>query len=560
MSAAATAARIGIIGGGPGGLATAIALRCFGFRNTHVFEASKGFNLSVGSGFGFAFNGLATLRALGLKPAVASVGVPIRRHLLMDGDLALADSHDPFVLPSIDPRNRPTLSGLLRPELSACLLTAQPEGSVKTGKRLKSLRLGDAGASQAATVVTFEDGSQESFDIVIGADGIHSAVREALMGPSKPTYSGVVCLYSVAAGPFDASAIGIGATMPTLVQSFTPESAFVAAPTTFHHSLDVLPASIGGQLKALRQGHQEDPHSLGALQRRLDSGAANSISDNINDAPVASYYYGVLWESAVPPGSGARGSMTGPNGGSGSAASGREQAEWRLTSSVSAAEEQAAALDKARDLARRGKLAGKWGEELLEKALPGRTLAFGLHSRIPVRGWSKGNCVLIGDAVHAPLPTAGQGANMAVEDAWALASCLAKHLLGSTAHAHIVDGAAAIARVDNHPDDKEAVKKAEAAMAEAASSRQAHFDPTGAAIGGVSAEQLRAAFEEFERLRFAKTTAVVEMSRQIAATEVAIKNPAAAWLRTRALAAMVRSGLLVKALGRELRKDAVVPL
>jgi salicylate hydroxylase len=42
-------------------------------------------------------------------------------------------------------------------------------------------------------VVTLEDGSTLAFDAVLGADGIHSAVRESLFGPESPRFTGHVC-------------------------------------------------------------------------------------------------------------------------------------------------------------------------------------------------------------------------------------------------------------------------------------------------------------------------------------------------------------------------------
>jgi len=39
--------------------------------------------------------------------------------------------------------------------------------------------------------------------------------------------------------------------------------------------------------------------------------------------------------------------------------------------------------------------------------------------------WSRGRVVLLGDAAHAPLPHQGQGAAMAIEDAYALGALLA---------------------------------------------------------------------------------------------------------------------------------------
>ena len=40
--------------------------------------------------------------------------------------------------------------------------------------------------------------------------------------------------------------------------------------------------------------------------------------------------------------------------------------------------------------------------------------------------WSRGRVILLGDAAHAPLPHQGQGAGLAIEDAYALGALLAK--------------------------------------------------------------------------------------------------------------------------------------
>jgi 6-hydroxynicotinate 3-monooxygenase len=47
-----------------------------------------------------------------------------------------------------------------------------------------------------------------------------------------------------------------------------------------------------------------------------------------------------------------------------------------------------------------------------------------IFERDPVRGWSRGNIVLLGDAVHGMRPHMGQGAGMAIEDAVVLARCI----------------------------------------------------------------------------------------------------------------------------------------
>jgi len=47
-----------------------------------------------------------------------------------------------------------------------------------------------------------------------------------------------------------------------------------------------------------------------------------------------------------------------------------------------------------------------------------------VHDHNPVHVWHKNNLIMIGDAAHAPLPTSGQGACQALEDAWQIANCL----------------------------------------------------------------------------------------------------------------------------------------
>lgn len=57
-----------------------------------------------------------------------------------------------------------------------------------------------------------------------------------------------------------------------------------------------------------------------------------------------------------------------------------------------------------------------------------------VHDHDPIDVWHRENVLLIGDAAHAPLPTSGQGACQALEDAWRLADCLAEEE-GNVPHA-----------------------------------------------------------------------------------------------------------------------------
>lgn len=50
-----------------------------------------------------------------------------------------------------------------------------------------------------------------------------------------------------------------------------------------------------------------------------------------------------------------------------------------------------------------------------------------VHDHDPIQVWHRGNVVLLGDAAHSALPTSGQGACQALEDAWHLTTCLKDH-------------------------------------------------------------------------------------------------------------------------------------
>jgi len=50
-----------------------------------------------------------------------------------------------------------------------------------------------------------------------------------------------------------------------------------------------------------------------------------------------------------------------------------------------------------------------------------------VHDHNPTEIWHKKNLIIIGDSAHAPLPTSGQGACQALEDAWHLANCLSEN-------------------------------------------------------------------------------------------------------------------------------------
>ena len=63
-------------------------------------------------------------------------------------------------------------------------------------------------------------------------------------------------------------------------------------------------------------------------------------------------------------------------------------------------------------------------ETLLKIANPNTLYRWALHDRPPMKQWSKGRIILLGDAAHPMLPFLAQGAAMAIEDGAVLANCI----------------------------------------------------------------------------------------------------------------------------------------
>jgi len=173
--------RVGIAGGGLGGLAAALFLLRAGVRDVRVFERQPALQ-EIGAGIQIAPNAFRLLARLGLADELRAVAVPFevpwefRRW--QDGRVLFeqrfgAEGEARYGAPYV---------AIHRADLLAVLAAALPPGVVVTGRTVAGV---DGGT------LLFADGARERFDVVVGADGIHSVVRAAVVGDESPVFTGL---------------------------------------------------------------------------------------------------------------------------------------------------------------------------------------------------------------------------------------------------------------------------------------------------------------------------------------------------------------------------------
>jgi 6-hydroxynicotinate 3-monooxygenase len=174
--------KVAIIGAGIGGLALAGFLSRRGIGVT-VYEQAKAFQ-RLGAGIQMSPNATRVLRALGLEPRIRDLAFAPSSwsnrvwdsgdalfELIFGGD-AEARYGAPYLL-------------MHRGDLHAALFSTVPEELIAFNRILVGID-----RDRGAFVLRFADGGSAHADAVIGADGVHSKVREILLGPEKPRFTG----------------------------------------------------------------------------------------------------------------------------------------------------------------------------------------------------------------------------------------------------------------------------------------------------------------------------------------------------------------------------------
>ena len=315
---------VAITGGGIGGTAAALACAQRG-AETHLFERADAL-LEVGAGLQLSPNGMKVLDALGLGARIRSVAsrpraIELRDHrherLLMQ--VPLGDAYER--------RHGAPYLHIHRADLLDVLV----EGARAAGVHVHLGR--ESSGYTPDPTLDFETGTRFPADVVIGADGVHSALRRQSWSGHTPSFTGQVAWRGLV--PADAVPEGLVPAATTLLMG--PGRHLVLYPLRGGALINFVAVEE-------REGWAEEGWS---------------IPDDPANLRVAF-------------------------------------ADWGPTARavLGACEE---------------------------------TFLWGLFVHPPLDRWSDGRMVLMGDAAHPMLPFIAQGAVMALEDAWTLASCLDSH-------------------------------------------------------------------------------------------------------------------------------------
>jgi 6-hydroxynicotinate 3-monooxygenase len=175
---------IAIIGAGIGGLTAASALLSVGVK-VQIYEQAGRF-ARVGAGIQQAPNAMKVLRKLGLEDYLRRTGFAPQTARNREWDTGKLTNE--YVLGrDVEDRFGAPYLLLHRGDLHAALVSILPNQVINLNRKLVGFEEIGIGVK-----LFFADGHRAQADAVIGADGVHSVVREMLLGPEKPRFIGRV--------------------------------------------------------------------------------------------------------------------------------------------------------------------------------------------------------------------------------------------------------------------------------------------------------------------------------------------------------------------------------
>src|SRR5258708_1146263 len=173
--------KIAIVGGGLAGLAAANALQTLGMK-AEVFETAPALG-EIGAAVNASPQAVKALQAIGVGDRVAAVGTTspgIYTRNMQTGEFL--EFNDPLKAAA---RYGAPYYTFHRADLLDALASGLDHSAIHLGHRLTGIE-----ERSDRTVLAFANGTHVEAEIVIGADGVRSIIRQALYGEDNPTYTG----------------------------------------------------------------------------------------------------------------------------------------------------------------------------------------------------------------------------------------------------------------------------------------------------------------------------------------------------------------------------------
>jgi len=191
--------RIAIIGAGLGGTAGAALMAKAGF-NVKVYEQAPAF-ARIGAGIHLGPNVMKVMRAMGIEDELNRIGAHPDYWYSRDGITGEVMAQIPLGDYALSHYGASYLT-VHRGDFHKLMTDALPPGILEFNKKLSKVEdLGDK------VVLNFADGTTEEADIVVGADGINSKIRDTLLGSELPKYTGYVAHRAVFPTPLDSGTL-----------------------------------------------------------------------------------------------------------------------------------------------------------------------------------------------------------------------------------------------------------------------------------------------------------------------------------------------------------------
>jgi 6-hydroxynicotinate 3-monooxygenase len=181
--------RIAVIGAGLGGLTAAGFLQRAGFT-IKVYEQAPAFS-RIGAGIILSANVTKVLRRLGLEEGLIAAGIKSQSYVSRAWDTGEAMAEFVFNAEAERHYGGPYVH-IHRGDLHAVL-----ERGVAPGTIAFDHQLVDVHEKNGAMRLVFANGAAADADVVIGADGIRSKVRDFVVGPEPPQFVGATAYRAI---------------------------------------------------------------------------------------------------------------------------------------------------------------------------------------------------------------------------------------------------------------------------------------------------------------------------------------------------------------------------